>query len=163
MPWFEEKGLLPGRGMPGALPGMVTGAAGAEAAGASGAAGVGAAGAAGAAGATAPGFGAAAGVSSAGSASAAVDFGLAALVPAFLAAGFSGAASAGLASGKASRSFLATGGAIVDEPLLTYSPNSLSFSSATLASIPSSFAMSYTRGSATCVPSVWGQPQSGQA
>jgi hypothetical protein len=89
-----------------------------------------------------PGFGAAAGASIASvaavSTAAAFDF-----------AGFFGVSAAGLASGKASRSFLATGGVIVDEPLLTNSPSSISFASATLESIPSSLAMSYTRGSAT--------------
>jgi hypothetical protein len=48
----------------------------------------------------------------------------------------------GLASGKAARSFLATGGAIVEEPLLTYSPSSSNFANATLVSIPSSLATS---------------------
>jgi hypothetical protein len=68
-----------------------------------------------------------------------------------LADGFStlGASSFGFAFGYAARSLFATGGAIVDEPLLTYSPNSLSFASASAVSIPSSLAMSYTRGSAT--------------
>jgi hypothetical protein len=89
-----------------------------------------------------PGFGEAAGASlaSAASVSAATAFDFAV---------FFGASAAGLASGKASRSFLATGGVIVDEPLLTNSPSSISFASATLESIPSSLAMSYTRGSAT--------------
>jgi hypothetical protein len=50
--------------------------------------------------------------------------------------------SAGLASGKAARSFLAIGGAIVEDPLLTYSPSSSSFARATLVSIPSSLATS---------------------
>jgi hypothetical protein len=71
------------------------------------------------------------------------------LVVAFLAAAFFGASSFGLASGKASRSFLATGGAIVDDPLFTNSPSSASLARATLESIPSSLATSYTRGSAT--------------
>jgi hypothetical protein len=48
----------------------------------------------------------------------------------------------GLASGKAARSFLATGGAMVEEPLLTYSPSSSNFAKATLVSIPSSLATS---------------------
>jgi hypothetical protein len=47
-----------------------------------------------------------------------------------------------LASGKAARSFLATGGAIVEDPLLTYSPSSSSLAKATLVSIPSSLATS---------------------
>jgi hypothetical protein len=50
--------------------------------------------------------------------------------------------SAGLASGKAARSFLAIGGAIVEDPLLTYSPSSSSLARATLVSIPSSLATS---------------------
>jgi hypothetical protein len=87
-----------------------------------------------------PGFGEVAGASLASVASAATAFDFAV---------FFGASAAGLASGKASRSFLATGGVIVDEPLLTNSPSSISFASATLESIPSSLAMSYTRGSAT--------------
>jgi hypothetical protein len=64
----------------------------------------------------------------------------------FLAAAFGLAtflvSSAGLASGKAARSFLAIGGAIVEDPLLTYSPSSSSFARATLVSIPSSLATS---------------------
>jgi hypothetical protein len=77
-----------------------------------------------------------------------------------LAVAFAGAFSAGL--GKADLSFAATGGAIVDDPPLTYSPSSSSFAKATLVSIPSSFAMSYTRGSATFSP-VQGQTRTGQA
>jgi hypothetical protein len=64
----------------------------------------------------------------------------------FLVAAFGLAAflvsSLGLASGKAARSFLAIGGAIVEDPLLTYSPSSSSFARATLVSIPSSLATS---------------------
>jgi hypothetical protein len=48
----------------------------------------------------------------------------------------------GLASGKAARSFLAIGGAIVEDPLLTYSPSSSNLARATLVSIPSSLATS---------------------
>jgi hypothetical protein len=59
-----------------------------------------------------------------------------------LAAAFAGASSAGFALGKASRSFLATGGAMVEEPLFTNSPSSASLAKATLESIPSSLAMS---------------------
>jgi hypothetical protein len=59
-----------------------------------------------------------------------------------------GASSFGLALGKAARSLFATGGAMVDEPLLTYSPSSLSFAKASAVSMPSSLAMSYTRGNA---------------
>jgi hypothetical protein len=65
---------------------------------------------------------------------------------AFLVAAFGLAAflvsSAGLASGKAARSFFAIGGAIVEDPLLTYSPSSSSLARATLVSIPSSLATS---------------------
>jgi hypothetical protein len=50
--------------------------------------------------------------------------------------------SLGLASGKAARSFLAIGGAIVEDPLLTYSPSSSNLARATLVSIPSSLATS---------------------
>jgi hypothetical protein len=50
--------------------------------------------------------------------------------------------SLGLASGNAARSFLATGGAIVEDPDLTYSPSSSSLAKATLVSIPSSLATS---------------------
>jgi hypothetical protein len=50
--------------------------------------------------------------------------------------------SLGLASGNAARNFLATGGAIVEEPDLTYSPSSSNLAKATLVSIPSSLATS---------------------
>jgi hypothetical protein len=50
--------------------------------------------------------------------------------------------SLGLASGNAARSFLATGGAIVEDPLLTYSPSSSNLAKATLVSMPSSLATS---------------------
>jgi uncharacterized membrane protein len=64
----------------------------------------------------------------------------------FLAAAFGLAtflgSSLGLASGKAARSFLAIGGAIVEDPLLTYSPSSSNLARATLVSIPSSLATS---------------------
>ena len=75
----------------------------------------------------------------------------AALVAFGLAGAFStlGASSFGLAFGYAALSLFATGGAIVDEPLLTYSPSSFNLASASAVSIPSSLAMSYTRGSAT--------------
>jgi hypothetical protein len=46
------------------------------------------------------------------------------------------------AFGKASLSLFATGGAIVDEPLFTYSPSSSNLAKATLVSIPNSLAMS---------------------
>ena len=139
MPWLEENGLLPGRGMP--------------------CSGVGAAGASGAfsAGFSAAGFatsGFAAGFS-AGSALASAGFSAAGLAAFGFSAGFS-------FLGKAARSFAATGGAIVEEPPLTYSPSSSSFAKATLVSIPSSLAMSYTRGSATYF-SCLGPTQTGQA
>jgi hypothetical protein len=50
--------------------------------------------------------------------------------------------SLGLASGNAARSFLATGGAIVEDPDLTYSPSSSNLAKATLVSMPSSLATS---------------------
>ena len=49
----------------------------------------------------------------------------------------------------AARSFRATGGSIVEEGLLTNSPSSFSFARATLLSMPSSEAISCTRGFAT--------------
>jgi hypothetical protein len=120
------------------MPGVADGAGLAEVgAGAAGAAVDGLAGAAaiGAAGAGAVGAGPA-GASATGVAGAAA--GLAAAFAGALA----GASSAGLAFGNASRSFLATGGAMVEEPLLTNSPSSASLAKATLESIPSSLAMS---------------------
>ena len=121
IPCAEANGLLPGLGMPGV-----------------GAVGVGAGLAA---------FGSSLGSSgftsgSASTASAFLALPLVALVS-------FGASSLGLASGKAARSLLATGGVMVDDPLLTYSPSSLSFATASEVSIPSSLAMSYTRGNAT--------------
>ena len=131
MPWLDENGLLPGRGVPvkGVGAGFASGsaAAAAVAAGFSGSAGFGATGA-----------------------SLAGASGLAA----FGAAGFAFASGSFLAGfsflGKAARSFSATGGVMVEEPPLTYSPSSSSLAKATLVSIPTSLAMSYTRGSATC-------------
>jgi hypothetical protein len=138
MPWLVAKGLLPGRGIPAGLVGKLGAAsAGFESAGAasdtSGSAAF----------AARPGFGAGSEVGSAASAVSAVA------AADLVFATFFGASGAGLASGNASRNFLATGGVIVDEPLFTNSPSSASFASATLESIPSSLAMSYTRGSAT--------------
>ena len=128
MPWFELNGLLPGRGIP-----MIE-LAEAGAAGATGAAGAGASGTedssrgagllTGAAGAE---------VSTCGAAAFGSAF-LGAALPAF---------------GYAARSFAATGGVMVEEPPLTYSPSSSSLDSATFVSMPSSLARSYTRGSAT--------------
>jgi hypothetical protein len=131
MPWLDENGLLPGLGVPvkGVGAGFASGsaAAAAVAAGFSGSAGFGATGA-----------------------SLAGASGLAA----FGAAGFAFASGSFLAGfsffGKAARSFSATGGVMVEEPPLTYSPSSSSLAKATLVSIPTSLAMSYTRGSATC-------------
>jgi hypothetical protein len=51
-------------------------------------------------------------------------------------------ASFGLASGNAALNFLATGGAIVEDPDLTYSPSSSNLAKATLVSMPSSLATS---------------------
>ena len=128
MPWFEENGLFPGRGMP--VSGVLAAGAGAAEAGAAGAAGADSA-AAGLAGVEAGASGA--GLVASGLASCLAAFGLSAF-------------------GNAARSLAATGGAIVEEPPLTYSPSSSSLASATLVSIPSSLAMSYTRGSATFSP-----------
>jgi hypothetical protein len=71
----------------------------------------------------------------------ALAFALDVLAGAFLGAGFS-------AFGKAARNLAATGGAMVEEPPFTYSPSSSNLASATFVSMPSSLAMSYTRGSA---------------
>lgn len=138
MPWLAANGLLPGRGIPvGAAAGAAGGvaAAGAAGAAASGAFGAEGAAGAGAAGASATGAGAALG-----------------------AAGAFFGSSFGLAFGYASRSFFATGGATVDDPPLTNSPNSLSFAKASLVSIPSSLAKSYTRGKAATFSPVWANP-----
>ena len=148
MPWLEAKGLFPGRGMPGTAPGVAgeagTAAAGTEAAGASGvlAATAGAAGAASAFGAE--GVDGAEGAAGVGPGEGATDAASVVNSAGFaFAAGFdAGFASAGLALGKASRSFFATGGVMVEEPPLTYSPSSFSLASASLVSIPSSLAMS---------------------
>jgi hypothetical protein len=151
MPWLEENGLLPGlaigRGIPmpwldenGLLPGLGVPVKGVGAGFASGSA---------AAAAVAAGFSGSAGFGVTG-ASLAGASGLAA----FGAAGFAFASGSFLAGfsffGKAARSFSATGGVMVEEPPLTYSPSSSSLAKATLVSIPTSLAMSYTRGSATC-------------
>lgn len=61
----------------------------------------------------------------------------------------------------AARSLRATGGSMVDEGLLTNSPSSFSFASATLLSTPSSEAISCTRGFATILLSE-GLPRTGQ-
>jgi hypothetical protein len=124
MPWFAAKGLLPGRGMPGvAVEAVGAGISGFTSAGAAGAAGL-------------------ASTTGASSTSALVTFSL-------LAFSTLGASSFGLAFGYAARNLLATGGAMVDEPDFTYSPNSFNLAKASAESIPSSLAMSYTRGSAT--------------
>jgi len=62
---------------------------------------------------------------------------------------------------RAARSLRATGGSMVDEGLLTNSPSSFSFASATLLSTPSSEAISCTRGFATILLSE-GLPRTGQ-
>jgi hypothetical protein len=114
----------------------------------------------------APGFAAgfAAGASDSVTALAADDSSTAASVfaAAFLAGAFLGASSFGFASGNASRSFFATGGAIVEDPLFTNSPSSASLAKATLESIPSSLAMSYTRGSATYFSCLGPSPRQGR-
>ena len=189
MPCADANGLLPGRGAPppgrgawGVLPpgpglgaaepglggeeGVAAGAAG-VAAGAEGsgvdAAGVAAAGAVGAAGAA--GF-AGPGVGPEGRAPG-VAVGRAgpgrAPEPG-RAAGAAGLASEDpeeLSAARAARSLRATGGSMVDEGLLTNSPSSFSFASATLLSTPSSEAISCTRGFATILLSE-GLPRTGQ-
>ena len=173
MPCWDANGLLPGRGPPGRAgcepPSDGRGAGRAPVAGepAGGAAGAAAA----ADGATA-GAGAAAGatgVAGAG-AGAAAGGGEAAAGPGRgppegragpgVAAGRAGAAALPSAA-SASRSLRATGGSMVDEGLLTNSPSSFSFASATLLSTPSSEAISCTRGFATASP-VWGLTRTGQ-
>ena len=134
MPWFEENGLLPGRGVPSIVAAAdFSSATGSPASGAATGGGSTAAGAGGSV--TSEGFGlsATAGASGAG-----------------LAFGFAGSFLAGASFfGKAPFSLAATGGVIVEEPPLTYSPSSSNLAKAVLVSIPSSLAMSYTRGSAT--------------
>lgn len=66
-----------------------------------------------------------------------------------------------LSAARAARSLRATGGSMVDEGLLTNSPSSFSFASATLLSTPSSEAISCTRGFATILLSE-GLPRTGQ-
>jgi hypothetical protein len=189
MPCAEAKGLLPGRGAPppgrgawGVLPpgpglgaaepglggdegvaeGAVGVAAGAEGSGAdaAGAASTGAAGAAGAAGFAGPGVGPegrAPGV-------AAGREGPGRAPEPGRAAGAAGLASEDPdepSAARAARSLRATGGSMVDEGLLTNSPSSFSFASATLLSTPSSEAISCTRGFATILLSE-GLPRTGQ-
>ena len=160
MPWLPANGLLPGRGAPGRdmpcalanglLPGRgppagraASPSASALAAGAAGAAGRG-----GALGAAAS-AGAAAGASaSAAGAGAGRGGGLeAAGFAAGRSFGFSGALMPSASSAAFSRR--ATGGAMLEEALLTNSPMSLSLSSAILLSMPRSAATSCTRGLAT--------------
>jgi hypothetical protein len=128
---LAAKGLFPGRGMPGAAAGVAAGVAGVS------------------------GFASGVAVGSTGLAltsgfSSTTGSAVSALAALAL-VGFStlGSSAFGLAFGYAARSLLATGGAMVDEPLLTYSPKSFSLANASAVSIPSSLAMSYTRGSAT--------------
>jgi hypothetical protein len=163
--------LFPGRGIPGVEvvgAALAAGAAGADlVAGAAGAeaedSASGAVGAAEVAGLVAlVSFGAGAATSAGASSVVAIDS-ASALAAAFLAGAFLGASSFGLASGNASLSFFATGGAIVDDPLFTNSPSSASLAKATLESIPSSLAMSYTRGSATYFSCLGPTPKTGQA
>jgi hypothetical protein len=134
MPWFEENGLLPGRGVPSIVAAAdfssATGSPATDAATGGGSTAAGAGGSV-----TSEGFGlsATAGASGAG-----------------LAFGFAGSFLAGACFfGKAPFSLAATGGVIVEEPPLTYSPSSSNLAKAVLVSIPSSLAISYTRGSAT--------------
>jgi hypothetical protein len=132
IPWALAKGLLPGRAVPGrGMPDpSADGAEGVATAGAAGVSTIGAAGAAGAgvgvvgASATGAGRGGAAG-----------------------AAGFSGALMPSAA--RAARNLRATGGSMLEDGPLTNSPISLSFSRAFLLSMPSSAAISCTRGFAT--------------
>ncbi len=190
MPCDEAKGLLPGRAPPGRGgelgPGLGAPAPGAGAA--DGAAGF-APGLAGAAGAGVDAAGAeAAGADAAGAGAASGAAGAAGLAgPGVgpegrapgVAAGRAGPGrapdagradgAAGLASedpdepsaARAARSLRATGGSMVDEGLLTNSPSSFSFASATLLSTPSSEAISCTRGFATILLSE-GLPRTGQ-
>jgi hypothetical protein len=144
MPCEDEKGLLPGRGAPGfGAPLSDASAFSADGAGALGA------GAAGAAGASAAGFSSAAGFGPG------LGPGVGALGPGLAAdddaAGFAAGFSSALgliapSASMAARSLRATGGSIVEEGLLTNSPSSFSFASATLLSTPSSAAISCTRG-----------------
>jgi hypothetical protein len=161
MPCADANGLLPGRGIPGVAADGALGAA----AGAAGAAGAAAAGASSVAFAAAFLAAGAAGTAEAGAAGVAEvsSTGASALAAAFLAGAFFGASSFGFASGNASLSFFATGGAMVDEPLFTNSPSSASLAKATLESIPSSLAMSYTRGSATYFSCLGPTHKTGQA
>lgn len=132
MPWLVAYGLLPGRGVP-----CGRGIADGD-------------------GADPDGFGSAAAVGCssclAGAAAAAVwlgdaaGFGVCGRAPGFAAGRPAGLASVDPAAGKASRSRFATGGSIVDDGLFTYSPNSWSFAINCLLGIPSSLAISLTRG-----------------
>jgi hypothetical protein len=132
MPWFEENGLLPGRGVPSIVAAAdFSSATGSPAS--DGAAGVGS--------------------TAAGGSVMSEGFGLSVTVGASgagLAFGFAGSFLTGASFfGKAPFSLAATGGVIVEEPPLTYSPSSSNLAKAVLVSIPSSLAISYTRGSAT--------------
>ena len=156
IPCDDEKGLLPGRGAPagrvpmpcedenGLLPGLAAGFAPVSSSLATDEAGAAAfAGAtelAGASDASTEG-GAATGATSA--AASAVVLGAGAVFGAAFAAG---AASAGTglspSASRAARNLRATGGSMVDETPLTYSPKSFSFASAIFESIPYSCAIS---------------------
>ena len=156
MPCDDENGLLPGRGPPagrvpmpcddenGLLPGRAAGFAPVSSTAAPVEAGVASvAGAAGTAGASDTPLDASAG---AGASTAAVSAGALGAGAAFGAAFAAGAASAGTgfspSASRAARSLRATGGSIVDETPLTYSPKSFSFASAIFESIPYSCAIS---------------------
>jgi hypothetical protein len=124
----------------------------AEAAGAAGAASVVGAATAGEAGASATGAGTGAGVGACA--------GRAGVLGAAASAGFAGAVMPAAAS--AAFSLRATGGSMLEEGPLTYSPISLSFSRATLLSIPSSAATSCTRGFAATILLSGSAPGQGQ-
>jgi hypothetical protein len=126
IPWLEAKGLFPGRGIPGVV-GETFGSFGASVI---------------ELGARREVFGltsfTGSSVAAGSSETSASSFALAAAL------GFATffTASLGLASGNAARSFFATGGAIVEDPDLTYSPSSSNLAKATLVSMPSSLATS---------------------
>ena len=173
MPWVDENGLLPGRGVPGLGAGRGAAVGEADAAGARGssAAGAGscAAGAAGSSGASARSGadstdGAAAGrapevtvvagassVTTAAAAGCSVSAAAAFLAGAFLAAFLAALASAAFiqASPCSSSRRRATGGSTVEEADLTNSPMSLSAARTSLLGTPNSFASSWTLALAT--------------
>jgi hypothetical protein len=124
IPWLDAKGLFPGRGIPGVV-GETFGSFGASVI---------------ELGARREVFGftsfTGSSVTTGSSATGASAFALGA------AFGLATFFSMGLASGNAARNFFATGGAIVEDPDLTYSPSSSNLAKATLVSMPSSLATS---------------------